>query len=347
MAKSGVANGLKIATVVVSYFIISISLVFTNKLLMSKEGASIPAPLFVTWFQCLLTAVTCWGLGELGDGALEASFFSQFPKQKIELDIILKVLPLSLLFVGMMTFNNLCLQYVEVSFYLVARSLTIVMNVIFTFILLGESTSFKVCMTLLVVIGGFWMGTDGELNVSFIGLTFGVMSSCFVSLNAVYTKKTLPYVDGNKWRLAFNNNVNASIVFIPLILCFELTTIRDHAALLISPFFWGMMMIAGVFGFLIGIVVVMQINLTSPLTHNISGTAKACVQTLLALWIWQNPYTVKSLLGVGMVIFGSLLYTLVRRSESKSAQSKVVEEESDDVDAAALDQLIDDDEDDN
>lgn len=41
-----------------------------------------------------------------------------------------QVLPLSLVFVGMITFNNLCLQYVGVAFYNVGRSLTTVFNVV-------------------------------------------------------------------------------------------------------------------------------------------------------------------------------------------------------------------------
>jgi hypothetical protein len=46
------------------------------------------------------------------------------------------LLKLALVFVGMVTLNNLCLQYVEVSFYNVARSLTIVFNVLFTYFIL-------------------------------------------------------------------------------------------------------------------------------------------------------------------------------------------------------------------
>ena len=56
----------------------------------------------------------------------------------------------------------------------------------------------------------------------------------------------------------------------------------------------------------------MQIKVTSPLTHNISGTAKACVQTALAFWIWQNPTTVENLLGIALVLLGSMAYTYVR-----------------------------------
>jgi solute carrier family 35 (GDP-fucose transporter), member C1 len=46
----------------------------------------------------------------------------------------------------------------------------------------------------------------------------------------------------------------------------------------VSSIFWSAMTVAGFFGFAIGIVTVLQIKATSPLTHNISGTAKAAVQ---------------------------------------------------------------------
>jgi len=41
-------------------------------------------------------------------------------------------------------------------------------------------------------------------------------------------------------------------------------------------------------GFLINISTFLQIKHTSPLTHNVSGTAKACVQTILGIMIWRN-----------------------------------------------------------
>lgn len=50
-----------------------------------------------------------------------------------------------------------------------------------------------------------------------------------------------------------------------------------------------MMTLAGVAGLLINTATYLQIKFTSPLTHAISGTAKACVQTVLGVMIYQNP----------------------------------------------------------
>uniref|UniRef100_A0A7S2EWA7 Sugar phosphate transporter domain-containing protein n=1 Tax=Trieres chinensis TaxID=1514140 RepID=A0A7S2EWA7_TRICV len=328
-----------IASVVLTYWFVSISMVYLNKMLMSNEGMSIPAPLFVTWYQCVITMLICWIAGKIGERARKnssyqavsvsdsadatsnspkPSFFAQFPRATYEMAVARRIFPLSVVFVGMITFNNLCLKWVEVSFYNVARSLTIVFNVFFTHALLGISSSFRTIVCLLVVIVGFFIGGYGEINFSLIGTIAGVMSSLFVSLNSIFTKKVLPVVDDNHWRLTFYNNVNATFLFIPLVLYFEGDIISQHSdTRLVSGIFWTAMTVAGVFGFSIGIVTVLQIKATSPLTHNISGTAKAAVQSLMAFYIWGNEATFLGVLGIFTVLGGSLLYTVVKMGESR------------------------------
>ena len=218
----------------------------------------------------------------------------------------------------MITFNNLCLKWVEVSFYNVARSLTIVFNVFFSRVLLGIPTSFKTIICLGVVIIGFLIGSHGELNFSILGTCAGVLSSLFVSLNSIFTKKVLPVVDDNHWKLTFYNNVNASFLFLPLIFIFEGEVIKRSMEQLTSGVFWSAMSVAGFFGFSIGIVTVLQIKATSPLTHNISGTAKAAIQSLMAFYLWGNQPTVLGVLGIFTVLGGSLLYTFIRMGENAS-----------------------------
>lgn len=103
----------------------------------------------------------------------------------------------------MITFNNLCLKYVKVSFYLVARSLTIVFNVVLSYLFLGITTSFPVILCCCVVIFGFYIGSEGEMDFSLLGTVFGICSSLFVSLNSIYTKKIIPRVENNSWKLCY------------------------------------------------------------------------------------------------------------------------------------------------
>jgi GDP-fucose transporter C1 len=103
---------LYIASVVATYWFVSISMVYLNKVLMSNEGISIPAPLFVTWYQCVITTIICHAAGLVGehfkkldysavrqtdDGSespAKPSFFAQFPKAEYKIGTGQKVLPL-------------------------------------------------------------------------------------------------------------------------------------------------------------------------------------------------------------------------------------------------------------
>ena len=213
-----------IAQVVTLYWLVSISMVYLNKVLLSSEEASIPAPMFVTWFQCVITALICVVLGNMGERTRKegrSSFLNDYPVCRYNSETGIRVLPLSLIFVGMIAFNNICLKHVEVSFYNVARSLSIVFNVLFTYLVLGKETSVMTCSTLLIVIFGFYLGIDGEINLSIIGTAAGVLASVFVSLNGIYTAKILPAVNNDKSMLLFYNNINASFLFIPFIILFE------------------------------------------------------------------------------------------------------------------------------
>lgn len=151
-----------------------------------------------------------------------------------------------------------------------------------------------------------------------MGVFFGVMASACVALNSIFTKKVLPVVDNNIWRLTFYNNVNACFLFLPLMLVFgEFGEVWSFPKLG-NTTFWTFMTIGGVFGFAIGYITGLQIQVTSPLTHNISGTAKACAQTVLACVYYQDHKSALWWTSNFVVLFGSGAYTEVRRQEMKT-----------------------------
>eukprot|EP01037_Dinobryon_pediforme_P032139 gene32139-36952_t len=155
---------------------------------------------------------------------------------------------------------------------------------------------------------GFVSGVQGEIGFSLLGTSAGVLASLFVSLNSIFTTKVLPLVDNDKSLILYYNNLNASYLFIPLIFLFEGQILLDNKDKLFSAFFWLSMTITGVMGFAIGLVTVMQVKATSPLTHNMSGIAKSAFQSLMAYYIWGNEATIKGVAGILLVIGGSGLY---------------------------------------
>jgi len=306
-----------ILTVVACYWFVSITLVFVNKSLLSGSE-KLDAPLFVTCYQCIVTVAACYAI------RTAARIFPDrisFPSLQLDIQVIKQVMPLSIVFVGMITFNNLCLKHVGISFYYIGRSLTTVFNVLMTYFILGQKTSLSAIACCGVIVGGFYLGVDQEDaagSFSLSGTIYGILASLFVSLFSIYTKKVLPAVDGNIWALTFYNNVNACVLFLPLMFIFGEIPVVFNFQYLTSINFWFLMTIGGIFGFGIGYVTGLQIKVTSPLTHNISGTAKAAAQTVLATQWFSETKSYLWWFSNMVVLAGSLAYARVRQLEMKN-----------------------------
>ena len=188
-----------------------------------------------------------------------------------------------------------------------------------------------------VIVAGFLFGIKEEdesvPNLSFAGVLFGVLASMCVALYAIYTKRTLPHVDDNIWRLQMYNNANACLLLVVLsILLGELKTLAQFK-FWASPFFWTIVIVTGMFGIAIGYVSSLQIKVTSPLTHNVSGTAKACAQTILACVIYAEVKPIWWWVCNMMVLGGSSAYTYVRMREMKTSSQAAVQSPENSEDA--------------
>lgn len=155
------------------------------------------------------------------------------------------------------------------------------------------------------------------------------MGSISLSLYSIYTKKTLPALNDKVLLLNYYVNVYAVFLFIPLmVFSGEIGRVYEYEHLG-KLWFWFALLIGGICGFSIGYVTALQIKVTSPLTHNISGTAKACAQTVIAtnwnheeralLWWFSNF----------VVLFGSSLYARVKQLEmDKKFNQQLIQREN-------------------
>src|SRR5690349_10152686 len=93
--------------------------------------------------------------------------------------------------------------------------------------MLGQRTSAAVLVALAVVLAGFFIGSEGEVNFPLVGTVIGVCSSIFVSLNGIFTKTSLAIVNNNEWRLSFYNNMNSVLLMIPFVILFDFETLKQ------------------------------------------------------------------------------------------------------------------------
>lgn len=272
--------------------------------------------------------------------ALANRFGLTFQKM-LSIRIYRQLFVLSSMFVGMVALNNLTLKYLAVSFYLVGRCLTTVFNVIFSRIILNQTTSTSCKIACGIIVFGFLLGIQQENAIgglTLIGLACGVGSSLCGSLFSIFTKKHMPLVDDSPFQLTYFNNVNASIMFLPLmVLVGEIPKLKtllvktihvegmsrvgpqvsSNSSAFVPSFtqFTMSLMISGILGFSISFVSANQIKVTSPLTHIISGTSKAYLQTVIAVAVWKERRTFLWWMSTLAVLGGSGLYAYYRSQE--------------------------------
>lgn len=119
-----------ITAVVAFYWITSLSVVFLNKFILSSSEFKFPYPLLVTWFQLWVALFLLVGGGHAGKryfSLYHSSYLyayvysvkelSMIPPFEFDLNLASRVWPLTFVYVMMLALNNLCLKYVEVTFY--------------------------------------------------------------------------------------------------------------------------------------------------------------------------------------------------------------------------------------
>lgn len=163
---------------------------------------------------------------------------------------------------------------------------------------------------------GFWLGVDQEHiagSLSILGTIFGILGSLTLSLYSIHMKQILPKLNQDIWLLSYYNNAYSVIIFLPLMIANgEHVTVYNYDKIG-SVFFWTAMTIGGICGFAIGYVTALQIKVTSPLTHNISGTAKACAQTVLATYWFNEEKSFMWWLSNAIVLGASAVYARLRQ----------------------------------
>ncbi len=309
----------KIIAVVAFYWIISITTVFINKLLFTRDVVQLDAFFFITWFQCFFSALYYY-IYDIISG-------TRARKSPTSLSILKSVFPLSVVFSSMIIFNNLCLKYVNISFYYLGRSLTTVFNVLLTYAILHQRTSLKTCACCALIIFGFWLGIDQEQFIgtfSISGTFFGIVASLSVALYSIKVKEVLLSVDSIIWLLSYYNNIYSCVIFSPFILFSgELSVLQSHEGWT-DLRLWSLLIASGFCGLAIGYATALQIKVTSPLTHNISGTAKACAQTILASYYFKETRPWLWWISNWIVLVGSALYTKVKQEEMKKREFQLL-----------------------
>ncbi|KAF7459231.1 Triose-phosphate Transporter family protein [Cryptosporidium felis] len=246
---------------------------------------------------------------------------------------LIRILPMSICFVGLVAFGNICLKYVQVSTYQLARSGSLIFTVIVSYLMLGQKQTWQSILACVVVCAGFLIGSLDRSSLSTMGIITGLASSfCQVFYN-VFMKKCMNHFDGDAVQLMKYNQFISTLLLIPCIfLAQELNLVLNSAVFDInqSEFFriWVLLIVCGLLSMLLNYFTFLVVGYTSPVTFNVLGMFKSCAQTAGGFIIFHDHASVHSVTGICLTLAGSVWYGFAKSLNCKSKNRSVPQSET-------------------
>ena len=267
-----------IVAVVAAHWSISMGMVFINKRLVGNKDSGLDIAVFIVWVQNVVGTLLF--------------YLSMQMKSSLQLTIAVPRLSLaelthpdmilsSMTFAGTLIFNNLMLKYISVAFYQVARSLTMIFVIGFSVVVLREKFTKHILISCGFIILGFYVAVDEEMlsqGVQMIGIMYGVIASMMAALCGVFFKRFQNSMNVTSMQLTFNNCFICAVTLLPLVISTGQWTDFMNSDLCLDYVTWFLLVVSGGMSLTMGWISALQIQLTSPLSHNISINAKSLTQ---------------------------------------------------------------------
>eukprot|EP01147_Barroeca_monosierra_P005751 gene5751-9012_t len=294
-----------------SWYLCSLITLFMNKIILSSEGGN-KYVLGIT--QMIMTAVL--GAAKVyGPSALGAILGTRPAPNSSELTRSLGTSSTfwrDMLFVGIMRgltvlFGLISLANVAVSFTETIKSSAPFFTVIFSQLILQQSTSWQVNISLVPVMAGLALCSATELSFNTIGFLAAVANNVVDCVQNVFSKHLLKST--SPVQLQFYTSAAAAILQLPVLLY---TLAPELQSASIPTHIWTMILIDSVFYHLQSVTAYCTMNLLSPVSQSVANTVKRALLIFLSIIWFGNDITFLSGVGMITVIFGVFAYNHCR-----------------------------------
>lgn len=147
------------------------------------------------------------------------------------------------------------------------------------------------------------------------GLAYGVLGSLLLSLYSLMIKRAMSALPVSNAALVGYVNANATALLgLVLLATPGIKAAIPPLAASAAPF-WLAAAAVALAAYLLSLATMLQLQYTSALTHNVSGTAKATLQSLLGWVVYRNDVSAATAAGTVATIAGCAAYAYVRQQQ--------------------------------
>jgi len=326
----------RIALVILAWYATSISMSLVNKAVYGVFYGGFPFPVLMT----LINFVT---------KALFASFFIHIISPRPGLRLTwdqwrTMALPVSFSMAGDVSASNLSLLTISLSFYTMVKPFQLVFVLIFAVAMGLEKPSMALAATIVVISVGTALASSGELEFSWVGFLLVIASTVLSGFRWAMSQKLLQGVgQGLEEPLdpiatMYITLPAASAALLPLFLAVEAEALMRSDFWELHPGVWlplvGVMLGTGVLSFMLILLELQLVQMTSSLTCSIAGVFKELCLIAASVLCFGDSVSLLNIAGVSTSFAGVFLYNWQRAQAKPAAygQIETVEVELDDLD---------------
>ena len=192
-------------------------------------------------------------------------------------------------------------------------------TVIMSRVLIGETYSLRVYLSLLPIIVGVGIATVSEVSFDIMGLSSALMATAGFSIMNIFSKKVLKETGVHHLRLLCTLGRIACLMFLPVWLIVDSKQVIDDLTNdnTVSSSVVFLLVIDGILHWMQNILAFTIIKMVAPLTYAVANVTKRISIISVSLVLLQNHVTSSNVCGMVMAIGGVFYYNKVKYDENK------------------------------
>ncbi|XP_046544800.1 solute carrier family 35 member E1 homolog [Haliotis rubra] len=194
-------------------------------------------------------------------------------------------------------------------------------TVILSRLILGETQTMLVYLSLLPIMGGVVIATVTELAFDYIGLGSALFATLCFSLQTIFSKMCLKDTGLHHMRLLVVITRISTVCFLPLWVLFDLRRILHDEQFLNSNnklYLITMLMFDGLCNMGHNIFAFTLLSMVTSLSYAVANATKRIFIISGSLMVLKNPVTPTNILGMLVAIFGVLSYNKAKYDQNQA-----------------------------
>ncbi|KAK7501159.1 hypothetical protein BaRGS_00007644 [Batillaria attramentaria] len=306
---------LKIALICLMWYLCSASDNIIGKVVLSE----FPYPMTMTMVQLMTTSLLLGPflpcLGATKRGTYDRRYF------------FVMILPLAFgKFISSVS-SYISIWKVSVSYAHTVKATLPFFTVILAKIILGESQTLPVYLSLVPIITGVMVATLTEVSFDSVGLASALTATVCFSLLTIFTKKCLRETGHHHLQLLILISRIATACFFPFWIVGDLIRIYHNTEFLQSGrVLQTLVLLAcdGLFNMMHNIFAFTVLALVAPLSYAVANATKRIVIIGGSILILQNTVTPLNALGMLIAVFGVLCYNKAKYEQAQAARREKI-----------------------